>query len=74
MAGESDWGSTSKYIGKDKAPKSDWEYGNQPLLDHLSKLHKAAGLPEPVETTPASALQADREAWQALRARRAIRA
>ncbi len=70
MAGESDWGSTSTYIGKGSPPKSDWEYSNRPLRDHLDTLKREAGIPLP----PPPTLADDRAGWAALRARRSMQA
>ena len=70
MAGESDWGTTSKYVGKAPLPKSDYEYSNAELTKHLMALQRAAG------HTPAEVdqLQADREAWKRLREARRVQA
>ena len=71
MAGESDWGTTSKYVGKAPLPKSEYEYSNAELTKHLRALQKTAGLvsPEPVD-----GLAAERAQWQALRSARAVQA
>jgi hypothetical protein len=75
MAGESDWGLSSKYVGKTKQPPSEWEYSNQTLLDHMAFLRQAAGVVVQVPArTPEQDIQAERTAWQALRSNRGLQA
>jgi hypothetical protein len=76
MAGESDWGQSSKYVGKTKLPPSEWEYSNEALLNHLKQLQALAGIKtQPGQVpTPDQEIQAARMAWQALRSSRSMQA